>query len=304
MTLQQIYYALLIAESGSMNKAAEKLFISQPTLTSAIKELENETRITLFLRTNRGVTLTNEGSEFLKYARQIYQQYELLKEKYGEKGNIKRKFMVSAQHYSFAVKAFVETVKQYDTLKYEFAMKETRTLDVVYDVANSRSEIGILYLSQFNRKYMTRLFHENNLEFYPIVECHAYVYLWRNHPLAKESSISLQQLQEYPYLSFDQGEGESFFLAEEILSENDYPRTIKTSDRATMLNLMVGLNGYILCSGIICEELNGSDYVAIPFEADEENPNCTMQIGYIMGKYSLPTEIGRTYIEALKAYFE
>lgn len=303
MTLQQIYYALVIAEAGSMNKAAEKLFISQPTMTAAIKELEQETGITLFLRSNKGVSITNEGSEFLKYARQLYQQYDLLKQRFTEKTNVKRKFTVSAQHYSFTVKAFVEMVKQYDTLKYEFAMKETRTLDVINDVGSFRSEIGILFMSNFNRKYISRLLADNGLEFHPIVECRASVYLWKNHPLAHEKSISFKQLAQYPYLFFDQGDGESFFLAEEILSENDYLRTIRTSDRATMLNLMVGLNGYILCSGIICEELNGSDYIAIPYEADEENPNSTMQIGYIKLKDNPTSDIADTYIKELKQYF-
>ena len=130
MTLQQINYALCVAEMGSINKAAEKLLISQPSLTAAIKELERFAGIVIFLRTSKGVTPTGEGEEFLTYARQIHQQYELLLEKYGESGNIKRKFGVSTQHYSFAVKAFVEMVKRFDTINYEFAIRETKTIDV------------------------------------------------------------------------------------------------------------------------------------------------------------------------------
>lgn len=304
MTLQQMYYAITISEIGSMNKAAEKLYISQPTLTSAIKELEIETGITIFNRTNRGVSLTSEGSEFLMRARQVYMQYELLKEKYGPQGNIKRKFSVSCQHYSFVIKAFVETVKKFDTLKYEFAIKETKTMNVIKDVGNSKSEVGIIYMSEYNRKYIQRLLQENDLEFTPIVSCDAYVYLYKDHPLAQEKSICLDQLQDYPYLSFDQGEDGSFYLAEEILSENEYARTIKLSDRCTALNLMIGLNGYMLCSGIICEELNGDDCVVIPYEPDEENPNSTMVIGYIHKKHSVLSDIALVYIESLNAYFE
>ena len=200
MTLQQIYYMIVTAEVGSMNKAAEKLFISQPTLTSAIKELESELGITIFERTNRGVLLTDEGNDFLMSARQIYQQYELLKEKYGPQGSIKHKFSVSCQHYSFAVKAFVETVKQFDTLKYEFRIKECQTMEVIKDVGNSKSEIGILYISDYNRKYIQRLMDENGLGFEPIITCDAYVYLYKDHPLAKEKSIRLNQLQDYPLI--------------------------------------------------------------------------------------------------------
>ena len=302
MTLQQIHYALTIAEIGSMNKAAEALFISQPSLTSAIKELEKDAGITIFRRTGRGVVMTKEGDDFLLYARQLYQQYELLMQKYGASGTHKRKFGVSTQHYSFAVKAFVETVKNFDTRTYEFAIRETKTLDVISDVGNLKSEIGILYLSDFNRKILEKLFVENELEFHRLVDCNAYVYLWKKHPLAGEKSIRFEQLEDYPCLSFEQGEKGSFYFAEEILSTNDYPRTIKACDRATMLNLMVGLNGYTLCSGIIFSELNGDDYVAVPFESDEKNSNSVMEIGYITKKNSPLSEIGEIYIEELKKY--
>ena len=151
MTLQQIFYALTISRMGSMNKAAESLYISQPSLTNAIKDLEKEIGITVFLRTSKGVIPTKEGEEFLLYARQLYQQYDLIHQKYIKTGNIKRKFGVSTQHYSFAVKAFVETVQRFDTLNYEFAIRETKTFDVIQDVGNFKSEIGLLYLNDFNR---------------------------------------------------------------------------------------------------------------------------------------------------------
>lgn len=304
MTLQQIRYAITIADTGSMNRSAELLFVSQPSLTSAIKELEREIGISIFIRTSKGAIPTSEGADFLVRARQVYQQYELLTDKYSPGGNIKRKFGVSTQHYSFAVKAFVETVKKYDTLNFEFAIRETKTLEVITDAGTLKSEIGILYKSDYNRKIIDKLLKENELEFYPLINCRAYVYLWKNHPLAGEESISLEQLRDYPRLSFEQGSGSSVFLAEEILSENDYPRTIFSNDRASQLNLMVGLNGYTLCSGIICEELNGSDYIAVPFREDENNRNTVMEIGYITKKYSRLSDIGESYIYEVKKYLE
>ena len=302
MTLQQIIYVLTISEAGSMNKAAESLFISQPSLTNAIKDLEKEVGISIFLRTSKGVTLTKEGEEFLMYARQLYQQYELIHEKYIETKNIKRKFGVSTQHYSFVVKAFVDTVKQFGTLNYEFAIRETKTFDVICDVGNFKSEIGLLYMNDFNRKVIEKMLDENDLEFHRLINCKAYVYIWKNHPLADRKSISFDELKNYPCLSFEQGENGSFYFSEEILSTNDYQRTIKATDRATMLNLMVGLKGYTLCSGIICEELNGSDYIAVPFEADDNNPNSSMEIGYIIKKNSVPGQIGEVFIKELSKY--
>lgn len=302
MTLQQLNYVITISEAGSLNKAAELLYVAQPSLTSAIKELEKEAGITIFNRSGKGVTLTNDGAEFLLYARQVYQQYEFMMDKYGQGGVRKKKFCVSTQHYSFAVKAFVEMVKAYDTSKYEFAIRETRTSEVIEDVNTLRSEIGILYLSDFNRKVLTKLFSSNDLAFHQLIVCQAYVYLWRGHPLAGQPSISFSQLADYPCLSFEQGGNSSFYFAEEILSTNDYPRIIKACDRATMLNLMIGLNGYTLCSGIICEELNGSDYAAVPFEADDLNPNSAMEIGYLVKKSSVLSEMGALYVEKIRDY--
>ena len=300
MTLQQLNYVITISECGSLNKAAEILYVAQPSLTGAVKELEKELGITIFNRSGRGVTLTNDGTEFLLYARQVYAQYKELLEKYGKAGNLKKKFGVSTQHYSFAVKAFVEMVKTFDTSKYEFAIRETKTKEVIDDVSTMRSEIGILYLSDFNRKALLKILSSQQLEFHSIIHCKPYVYLWKGHPLAKQKSITLPELQQYPCLSFEQGESSSFYYAEEILSTCEYPRIIKANDRATMLNLMIGLNGYTLCSGIICEELNGDDYLAVPFEAEDKAVDDTMEIGYIIRKNTLLSKMGRLYIEEIK----
>lgn len=302
MTLQQILYAITISETKSMNKAAERLYVSQPSLTNAMHELEKEIGITVFLRTGRGVEVTADGHEFLSHAAQVYQQYQLLSEKYSADGTIKRKFGVSTQHYSFAVKAFVEAVKHFDTAEYAFSIRETKTKDVITDVGTIKSEIGILYLSDFNRKLITKLLSDHGLEFHELIKCSAYVYIWKNHPLAGNESISLDELSCYPCLTFEQGEGASFYFSEEILTENEYPRTIKTNDRATMLNLMIGLNGYTLCSGIICEELNGSDFVAVPFKSDEKNKNSIMEIGYITKKNSILSKVGEIYIKEVMRY--
>lgn len=302
MTLIQLHYLIVIAETNSLNKAAEQLYVSQPSLTSAIKELEKELGVTLLYRSGRGVTLTNDGVEFLLYAKQLYSQYEAILEKYGMGGAHKKKFGVSTQHYSFAVKAFVDMAKEFDMSRYEFAVRETRTAEVIRDVSTMKSEIGILYLCDFNRKSMEKLLKSASLEFHHLIECQAYVYIWKKHPLAKEKTIQFEQLNGYPCLSFEQGENSSFYFAEEILSTNEYSQVIKANDRATMLNLMVGLNGYTLCSGIICEELNGSDYIAVPFQEDEQNPNSVMEIGYVVRKNTILSKMGELYVDKLKKY--
>ena len=302
MTLQQIKYVIGIAETGSFNKAAEKLYVSQPSLTATIHDLEDELGIEIFNRTGRGVTLTNDGTEFLTSARQLYIDYQSVMEKYSENGKIKKKFGVSTQHYSFAVKSFVEMVKDFNTNEYEFAIRETKTREVIEDVSTLKSEIGILYLSDFNRKAITSILKSKELEFHHLIDCKAYVYIWKGHPLANKKQISLSQLEDYPCLSFEQGDGASFYFAEEILSTEEYHRTIKANDRATILNLMIGLNGYTLCSGIICEELNGSDYIAIPFKEEDESINRIMEIGFITRRGFNLSTIGNKYIEEVRKY--
>ena len=298
MTLQQLKYALTIADCGSMNEAAKQLFISQPSLSETMKELETEIGLDIFLRSNRGIVITPEGEEFLGYARQVTEQFGLLQSKYIDK-KVKEKFSVSTQHYTFAVKAFVETVKQIGMEQYEFAVHETTTISVIENVKNFKSEIGVLYENDFNEKVLNKMFKENGLEFVELFSCDTFVYLWSGHPLAGQSVISMEELDEYPCLSFDQGRNSSLYLAEEMKSTYEYRRLIKANDRATLLNLMIGLNAYTLCSGIICEDLNGDDYKAVPLKETEK-----MRIGYIKRKGAKVSHIGELYIEELKKYKE
>lgn len=295
MTLVQLKYVTVIADMGSINEAAKALFMAQPSLSAAVRELEKELGIELFRRGSRGVSLTPEGEEFLGYARQVIDQYDLIESRFIKRTGSKEKFGVSAQHYSFAVKAFVELVKKYGMDEYEFAIYETRTSEVLSDVRCFKSELGILYESDFNRQVLGKLIRENNLEFYPLFLCRIYVYLSKGHPLASRARIGLEELREYPCLMFDQGSNASFYLAEEMLSTFDHKRVIHANDRATMLNLMVGLNGYTFCSGIISQELNGNGYKAVPLDRTEE-----MVIGYVKRKGMSLSPLGERYIEEMK----
>lgn len=304
MTFVQLKYILTIAETKSLNKAAEQLYVSQPSLTNALKELEKEIGITIFFRSGRGVTLTNDGVEFLTYARELYHEYEQLLQRYTEGGSYKKKFAVSTQHYSFAVKAFVDVAKTLDMSQYELAIRETKTAEVIRDVSTMKSEIGVLYLSDFNRKSMEKLLNSANLEFHPLIECDAYVYLWKGHPLAEEAFITMEQLKNYPCLAFEQGENSSFYLSEELLPTNEYSQIIHANDRATMLNLMVGLNGYTLCSGLICEDLNGNDYRAVPFKNSGGPEENKMEVGYVTRKNLVLSKLGEMYLNALKEYLK
>lgn len=296
MTFQQLRYVVAVADSKSINKAAESLFITQPSLSNALKELENELGITIFSRNNRGIEITPDGEEFLGYARQMLEHYELIEERYAA-GNRKRKFSVSMQHYSFAVDAFIQLVKEFGMDEYEFAVHETRTSEVIDNVRIQKSELGIIYMNEFNSKVISKILHEDELEFVPLFECSIYVYLSKTNPLAEKKIISFDDLADYPCLSFEQGDKNSFYYSEEVLSTLEYKRIIKADDRATFLNLMKGLNAYTLCSGIICQDLNGDDYTAVPFDTDEK-----MQIGYIKKKRMPLSRLGEKYVSELMKF--
>ena len=297
MTLAQLRYTIAIAKAGSMNEAAKSLYISQPSLSTAIRELEAETGVEIFRRTNRGIAVTPAGEEFLGYARQVVEQYELMEAKYISKEQSRKKFSVSMQHYTFAVNAFVELVKQFGMDEYEFAVRETKTYEVIEDVKEFRSEIGIIYINDFNQKVLTKMIKESDLEFHPILDCGVYVYLWKGHPLANKEEISIEELEEYPCLAFEQGNYNSFYFAEEVLSTYEYKRLIRANDRATLLNLMVGLNAYTLCCGIICEGLNGEDYCAVKLKSNEH-----MTIGYLKRKGVALSPLGQKYLEEIRKY--
>jgi len=297
MTLTQLKYVIELSRSTSMNEAAGHLYISQPSLSTAIRDLEEEIGVELFVRSNRGVHMTPEGKEFLGYARRIIEQYELAEARYIDKTNIRKKFSVSMQHYTFAVNAFVELVKQFNMEDYDFAVYETRTGDVILNVKNFKSELGILYLNDFNRQALTKIFADSGLSFHALFDCHIYAYMWKKHPLAQKEKVTLDELAEYPCLAFDQGENNSYYFAEELFSTHEYKKIIHASDRATLLNLFVGMNGYTLCSGIICEDLNGSEYTAVRLDSDEK-----MTIGYLKRKGAPLSELGRLYVEEISKY--
>ena len=297
MTLQQLKYVIEVAKAKSISEAAKNLFISQPSLTNAIKELEKEMNITIFLRTNKGILISKEGEIFLGYARQVLEQAYLLEEKYLKQDKRKQQFCVSTQHYSFAVNAFVDIIKEYGHDEYDFSLRETQTYEIIEDVTRMKSEIGVLYINDFNKLVIQKILKEHNLIFHSLIVVKPHIFISSKNPLAKKKKVTMEELRLYPYLSFEQGEHNSFYYSEEIFSSVVRYKNIRVRDRATLFNLLIGLNGYTVCSGIIDENLNGKDIVAVALDEEGE-----MNIGYITRKDSLTSDLANAYIEALKQH--
>lgn len=296
MTLQQLKYVIEIVHCGSINEAARRLFLSQPSLSKAVKELEAELGITIFIRTPKGITLSTDGAEFLGYARQVVEQAELLEGRYLNSAPSRQLFSVSTQHYAFAVNAFVEMIKKHGADEYQFTLRETRTYEIIEDVKNLRSEIGILYISSFNEKVMRQLLKDEQLLFHPLFEADPHIFVSTQNPLAQKASVKLEDLEAYPRLSFEQGEFNSFYYAEEIFSTLPRPKSIQVSDRATLFNLLIGLNGYTISTGILSEDLNGSDIVPVPLQAEEK-----ITVGWIVHEKTQLGRMAHVYLKELQA---
>lgn len=295
MKLQQLKYVIEIVRCGSINEAARNLYISQPTLSKAVKELEKEIGITIFTRTSTGIALSPDGAEFLGYARQVVEQAELLERRYFNTAPSEQLFSVSTQHYAFAVNAFVEMIKKHGADKYQFTMRETRTYEIMEDVKNLRSEIGILYVSSFNEKVMMQLLKEKGLDFHFLFKADPHIFVSSRNPLATKSAVTLEDLEDYPRLTFEQGEYNSFYYSEEIFSTIPSKKSIQVSDRATLFNLLIGLNGYTISTGILSADLNGSDIVSVPLEKGE-----TITVGWVMNKKTQLSRMANLYLEELK----
>ncbi|MCB4937662.1 LysR family transcriptional regulator [Streptococcus mutans] len=294
MRIQQLHYIIKIVETGSMNEAAKQLFITQPSLSNAVRDLEREMGIEIFIRNPKGITLTKDGVEFLSYARQVVEQTALLEERYKSQGHTRELFSVSAQHYAFVVNAFVSLLKETDMTRYELFLRETRTYEIIDDVKNFRSEIGVLFLNSYNHDVLTKMFDDNHLTYTSLFKAHPHIFVSKDNPLAKHQSVSLSDLEDFSYLSYDQGIHNSFYFSEEIMSQISHKKSIVVSDRATLFNLMIGLDGYTIATGILNSNLNGDNIVSIPLEVDDE-----IDIIYLKHEKANLSKMGEKFIDYL-----
>ncbi len=294
MTFQQLKYALAVAKYGSVSLAARQLFVSQPTLTEAISTLEGEIQQTLFVRGARGMKPTDEGRKFLGYARQVVEQMRLLEDRYsGESG--KRYFSVSTQHYTFAASAFVELVKAHGGEDYEFSLLEERTGKIIENVRSLKSEIGILYMCRSNETVLRKLLKDSRLVFSPLFIARPHAFLYRRHPLAKKASVSFEELEAFPCVTFDQGEENSFYFAEEIGSERPMKKRVLVTDRAAVVNFLMEVNAYIITTGVLPSFLHGRDIIAVPLDAGE-----IMTVGVLRHADRRLSEMGHAFIASLE----
>lgn len=297
MKLQQLRYVVKVAECGSITEASRRLFVSQPSITASIRDLENEMGVHIFERTNKGVIVSEEGETFLGYARQVLDQADLLEGKYKGTSEQVPHFSVSCQHYSFAVNAFVDVIREFDAARYDFTLREEQTHEIIEDVAHMKSELGILYLSEHNREVIERMLAANELVFEGLFCATPHVFVCADHPLADHDSVTLEDLEDYPFLSYEQGSYNSFYYSEELTSTFERRKNIRVRDRATLFNLAMGLNGYTVCSGVISHELNGPGIISIPLDVDEY-----MEIGIITRKNTTLTRCGQAYIDAIRQH--
>ena len=298
MNISQIRYVLETASASSMREAATRLYISQPALSASIRELEDELGILIFDRTNKGISLTDEGREFVTYAKKVNAQYEVLENRYLSRDRDKEKFSVSTQHYNIAIRAFTEVIRKFDPDRYIFSLHETKTREVLEDVRTLKSEVGIISFSGANEGVIKKLIREYGLIFTPLMQRETYAYVWEGHPFAGRKEISLEELADYPCISFDQSDGSNFYLTEEAMADYDFKKMIKSDDRATTMELISELQGYSVGSGM----LSGDEAILkglVSIKLKEEDP---LTIGFIVRKGSSLSVYGEAYVAALLRY--
>ncbi len=297
MTILQLKYVIAIDEECSMRKAADRLYVSQPGLSSAVRDLEKEIGIQIFERVHNGVVTTAAGASFIAYARNAVEQFEKVEDKYLNGNSEKATFAVSMQHYTVAVNAFIDTVREYDLPEYQFSIRETQTSEVIEDVKTLKSEVGVIALSDFNKNTFKKIFADASLEFHELFSRDTYVYMSKDHPLASSKELSLDDMSEYPCMVFDQGENTSFYYREEALATYDYKKVISTNERATSIELMHGLNGYAVGAAMLSDSQSGSDIVAVKLK--EEDP---LTFGYITRKGAELSDMAKSFVERLSAH--
>ena len=188
-------------------------------------------------------------------------------------------------------------IREFDAARYDFTLREEQTHEIIEDVAHMKSELGILYLSEHNREVIERMLAANELVFEGLFCAAPHVFVCADHPLADHASVTLEDLEDYPFLSYEQGSYNSFYYSEELTSIFERRKNIRVRDRATLFNLAMGLNGYTVCSGVISHELNGPGIISIPLDVDEY-----MEIGIITRKNTTLTRYGQAYIDAIRRH--
>lgn len=300
MNINQLKYVLEVAGAPSMREASTKLYVSQPALSASIRDLEEELGILIFERTNKGISLTDEGRDFITYAKMAVGQYEILEDRYLSKDADKERFSVSTQHYNFAIKAFTDVIKRMDPARYVFSIHETKTKEVLDDVRGLKSEVGVISFSRSNEALLRKLFRDYGLSFTPLMRRETYVYVWKDHPFAGRDEISIDEMQEYPCVTFDQSNDSNYYLTEEAMADYSFSKLVKSDDRATTMELIAELNGYSIGSGMLSEEdaiLQG----LVSIKLKEEDP---LIIGYITRRGSVLSQYGEAYLEELEKYKE
>lgn len=294
MTIQQCKYVLAIAKTGSFSEAAKQLFIAQSSLSISVKSLEQELGIRIFERSGNGVYLTDEGSEFVKYATQICDNSDYVAERYQKK--ISKKLYIATQHYDFIADIFGHFLKKVPDENYRLSIREIETYTVIRDIETAHSDIGIIAIKDGDFEVMNRYLKKKNLLFTPMIEAKPHVFFRKEHPLSRCDMLSGTELLDYPYVSYEQGEHNSSFFTEELVDISYVNKHIEISDRATLMNLLMLTDAYTIGTGIMPSALNKDDIVSVPFES-----NGFYVIGYLLHAERKVSDMVKLFIQDMEA---
>jgi len=293
MTLKQMRYIIAVHQYASISEAAKKLYLTQPSLTSSIHQLEHELGFTIFIRSRNGVEVTPKGLELIKQMKTILEAVDSMEEKFSGPGKDRQTLSISAQHYNFAADAFIRLIQESGSI-YTFHFLETTTLEVIENTASGLSELGILYYSKNNASVIMRELKNRGLAFHLLFEAKPHVFLRAGHPLAAKNELTQDDLAPYPFLAYSQGTEASYNFLEEVVPAAGKDQVIYVQDRSTCYRLLEHTDAYSIGSGILSKE-SGTDQVRSMPLADCED----MHIGWIQKKDQELSALARRFLNLI-----
>ena len=295
MTLQQLKYVSMVEKCGSFSRAAQKLYVSQPSISNLVNALEEELGITIFTRSSTGIAITNEGRELLKLSNRLLRDADYISEYFhSDTEGPKPTFFVSSQHYDFVVGAFEEFVDGLDAERYTLGLNQTQTAAVIEDVRKQYSDLGVIFLSDVNRRHMMKVLEDNNLEFHAVTQAAPHAFLSVTHPLAKRESVTPEELMDYPCIVYEQNADSPGFFSEEMMLPNFYPRkVVYISDLYVSTALMRSCNAYDIGTGVISPRL-AREVACVPIDTDDR-----VDIGWIGIRGRMLRPIERAFLDCM-----
>lgn len=297
MNIQQLRYVVAIANSGTFREAAEKMYVSQPSLSISVRDLEKELGFKIFRRTSSGTFLTRRGMEFYEKAQELVKGFDVFQNQYANPEEEKDEFSIASQHYDFLPPTITAFSQQYPDYK-NFRIFESTTVQILDEVAQGHSEIGIIYLNNQNQKGIMQRIEKLGLEVIELIPFQTHIYLREGHPLAKKKELVMEDLADLPTVRFTQEKDEYLYYSENFVDTSASSQMFNVTDRATLNGILERTNAYATGSGFLdSDSVNGITVIPL-------NDNLNNRMVYVKREEVDLSQAGTLFVEVMQDYFD